>query len=111
MLEIIILTALVCVVLCALYYVYGPFSYNVESVWDKGVRLLSLVLWIGLSVVLAIMLVPAQQTLFATIVLTAGGAVGLAVVLMLACLIFWALFSWMEISAIPAIERFFSKRK
>lgn len=111
MLEIIVLVTLVSVILCALYYVRGPFSYNAESLWDQGVRLLSLVLWIGLSVALAMMLVPAQQTLFATIVLTAGGAVGLMVVLMIACLIFWALFSWMEISAIPAIERFFSKRK
>lgn len=111
MLEIIILTALVSVVLYALYCVYGPFSYNAESAWDKGVQLVAFVLWIGLSVALAMMLIPAQQTLFATIVLTAGAVVVLIVVLMVACLIFWALFSWIEISVIPAIERFFSKRK
>ena len=93
-----IIVTLVCIALYAMYHLYGPFSYNGESVVDVLINIVAFVLWIGLSAALAVCIIPAQTTTFATTVCLIGGIVVLMAVMVIVLLLFWVFFQWFELA-------------
>ena len=107
---VIILFALVFVVLYAAYVVWGPFSYR-HTLWDTLTNVAFLLIWITLSALMTNELLAAQPMGFAKIMYFIGIMFAIMLVIVGAGFIMWVFFQWINISVIPAIERFFEKRK
>jgi len=96
--SVIILVALVCVFLYALYVHLGPFSHCGDSFADKIVNVLAVLLWIGLPIPLAMMIVPDQATLFGTIVYIVGCVLALMAVELMAAFLLFCFVAWLSYS-------------
>lgn len=96
--SVVILITLVCVILYALYLHWAPISSGPDGLADRIVNSVAPVLWVASSIALAIVLVPAQETLFATIVFMTGCAAFMMVVEALAVLLLFCFFSWVSLS-------------
>lgn len=107
--SVIILVTLVCVILYALYLHWAPISSGPDGLADRIVNTIAPVLWFASSIALAIVLVPVQETLFATIVFMIGFAAFMVVVEAIAVMLLFGFFSWFSLSVWERFEQ--RKRK
>lgn len=105
-----ILITLIGIVLYAIYLVWGPFSYR-DNRWDIITNVVALIFWIVLSALITTELISVQPTVFATIINFIGVMLVTMFVTFGALLIVWLFCQWVYVSAVPAIERFFTRRK
>ena len=94
----IIFVMLGCMLLYAFYMHFGPFSHCGDTLMDKVVNVAAFLLWIGLAIPLAIMIVPDQTTTFGTVVYVIGCVLALMFVeliveFMLFCIVAWFSYS------------------
>lgn len=96
--TVIIVVTLVCVFLYALYLHLGPFSHCGDSFADKIVNVMAFLLWIGLPISLAVMIVSAQETLFATLMYIIGCVLVLMAVELLVVFLLFFVLAWLSYS-------------
>ena len=100
-----------CIVLYAVYWVFGPFSYGDKRFWDNLVHIVAAVLWIGLSIAFAILLVPTQSTVFLDIVCTAGVTLATMLAISLVFMLIGVFLQWIYLSVIPSMKSFPTRKK
>ena len=98
-----IIISVVGIILYAAYHVFGPFFYNEKWFWHTIINVVTAVLWVALSVMLALQIVPEQSTVFRNIVYVAGGTIGVMSAMILALFICWLFLQWIYLTVIPEI--------